>query len=183
VFSSDNGFHTGQRRMLPGKQTAYDTDIRVPLIVAGPGVPAGRTVDTVTSSIDLAPTFEQIAGAHSPFAHDGSSMLDQWHGRPASSGWPPGVLVEHRFTTLPGDPDRQGTRTGNSPDYEAVRTADYLYVEYATGDREYYDLRTDPDELDNIADELPPRRLAQLHLYLRGLATCRGAGCRRAGAG
>ena len=43
VFSSDNGFHMGEHRLLPGKQTAYDTDIRVPLVVTGPGVPAGKT--------------------------------------------------------------------------------------------------------------------------------------------
>src|SRR5207253_11219533 len=41
VFSSDNGFHLGEYRLSSGKQTAFDTDIRVPLIVSGPGVPAG----------------------------------------------------------------------------------------------------------------------------------------------
>ena len=42
VFSSDNGLHTGEYRLMPGKLTAFDTDIRVPLVVTGPGVPAGR---------------------------------------------------------------------------------------------------------------------------------------------
>ena len=42
VFSSDNGFHLGQFRMPAGKETPYDTDIRVPLVVRGPGVPARR---------------------------------------------------------------------------------------------------------------------------------------------
>jgi arylsulfatase A-like enzyme len=41
IFSSDNGFHLGQRRLMEGKQGAWDHDIRVPLLVAGPGVPAG----------------------------------------------------------------------------------------------------------------------------------------------
>ena len=40
VFSSDNGFHMGQRRLLQGKQTYWDHDVRVPLVVVGPGVPA-----------------------------------------------------------------------------------------------------------------------------------------------
>ena len=44
VFSSDNGYHMGERRLLSGKQTAWDHDVRVPLVVAGPGVPAGATV-------------------------------------------------------------------------------------------------------------------------------------------
>ena len=39
IFSSDNGYHMGEYRLLPGKQTAFDTDIHVPLIVTGPGVP------------------------------------------------------------------------------------------------------------------------------------------------
>ena len=38
VFSSDNGLHTGQYRLMPGKLTAFDTDIHVPLVVVGPGV-------------------------------------------------------------------------------------------------------------------------------------------------
>ena len=50
VFSSDNGFHLGQHRLTPGKLTAYDPDVRVPLIVTGPGVPAGRTVDAMTET-------------------------------------------------------------------------------------------------------------------------------------
>ena len=40
--------------------------------------------------------------------------------------------------------------SGNPPTYEAIRTADFLYVEYATGEREYYDLQSDPLELNNI---------------------------------
>ena len=62
VFSSDNGYHMGQHRLLPGKETAFDTDIRVPLIIAGPGVPQGRIVSKVVQNIDLYPTFVQLSG-------------------------------------------------------------------------------------------------------------------------
>ena len=47
-FSSDNGYHMGEHRLHPGKQTAFDTDIRVPLIVTGPGVPAGKKLSEIT---------------------------------------------------------------------------------------------------------------------------------------
>ena len=43
VFSSDNGLHTGEYRLMPGKLTAFDTDIHVPLVVTGPGRPAGTS--------------------------------------------------------------------------------------------------------------------------------------------
>ena len=55
VFSSDNGFHLGQFHMPAGKETPYDTDIHVPLVVRGPGVPAAGTVDAMVGNIDLAP--------------------------------------------------------------------------------------------------------------------------------
>ena len=49
-FSSDNGYHMGEYRLNPGKMTAFDTDIRVPLVVAGPGVPAGKASDAAAST-------------------------------------------------------------------------------------------------------------------------------------
>ena len=61
VLTSDNGFHLGQQGMGRGKGTPYDTDVRVPLLVTGPGVVPGKRQE-VTSNIDLAPTFEELAG-------------------------------------------------------------------------------------------------------------------------
>jgi N-acetylglucosamine-6-sulfatase len=42
VLSSDNGYHMGEHRPMPGKMTAYDTDIQVPLIITGLNVPRSR---------------------------------------------------------------------------------------------------------------------------------------------
>lgn len=184
VFSSDNGFHMGDYGLMPGKQTAFDTDIRVPLVVAGPGVRHGSRIDSLASSIDLAPTFLQIAGARPVAEPDGVSLLSLLHGAPAPSNWQRAVLVEHHGPVLnASDPDVQPTTSGDPPDYEAMRTRDALYVEYATGEREYYDLRKDPYEVDNIAGSLSPAQLAVLHATLRGLAQCRGAtDCQRAAA-
>ena len=63
VFSSDNGYHMGEYRLLAGKQTAFDTDVHVPLIVSGPGIAADANSDRLASNIDLAATFEAIGGA------------------------------------------------------------------------------------------------------------------------
>jgi N-acetylglucosamine-6-sulfatase len=181
VFSSDNGFHMGEHRLRPGKQTAFDTDIRVPLVVTGPGVPAGRTTTAMTSSIDLAPTFESLGGARSTAVRDGVSLGGLLHGRTAPRNRQEAVLVEHHGpVTSPDDPDKQPERAGRPPSYEAVRTPIDVYVEYRTGEREYYNLTTDTDELHNVVATASPTRIALLRRTLHALETCRGAGCRAA---
>src|ERR1700748_1524905 len=153
VFSSDNGFHMGEYTLSSGKQTAFETDIRVPLIVSGPGVPARRGARQLTSSIDLAPTFETLAGLPVPAGVDGHSLAGLWHGQDPV-GWRPAILIEHHGPDYsPDDPDRQTSKPGDPPTYEAVRTPTALYVRYAGGAQEYYDTATDPDELDHLADE------------------------------
>ncbi|MBS1869208.1 MAG: sulfatase [Actinobacteria bacterium] len=180
-FSSDNGFHLGQHRLTPGKLTAYDPDVRVPLVVAGPGVPAGRTVDAMTENTDLCPTFAELAGAPAPPRADGRSLVPLLHGdatarAAAAAGWRDAVLVEHHGNVGgAGDPDAPPAGSGNPPSYEALRSKDELYVEYADGERELYDLASDPFELRNLADQVPPERLARLSAQLAGMASCHGA--------
>jgi len=64
--------------------------------------------------------------------------------------------------------------------YSGVRTSHYAYVEWATGERELYDLRTDPGELDNIAARAPVGLLQALHARLESMRTCRADTCRSA---
>ena len=45
---------------MPGKMTAFDTDIRVPLVIAGPGISAGITTPEIAENIDLYPTFLEL---------------------------------------------------------------------------------------------------------------------------
>lgn len=177
VFTSDNGFHLGQHRMTAGKLTAYDADVRVPLIVAGPGVPAGATVDALAENVDLCPTFVELAGAAPPGEVDGRSLVPLLRGERVA-GWRQAALIEHRGAPLErSDPDFGGRGSPNPPTYHALRTRDGLYVEYETGEREYYDHRSDPHELDNVADALPLARRLQLSATLARLRACRGAGC------
>ena len=159
VFSSDNGYHMGEYRLLPGKQTAFDTDIHVPLIVSGPGVPAARTATQLASNIDLAPTLETLAGLPVASTVDGHSLAGLWHGQ-SPAGWRQAILVEHHGPDdTPGDPDGQNQQHADPPSYEAVRTASALYVKYAHGQQEYYDTATDPYELDNLAAKGIPAAL------------------------
>jgi N-acetylglucosamine-6-sulfatase len=189
VFSSDNGYHLGQHRLTPGKLTAYDTDVRVPLIVTGPGVAAGRTVDAMTENTDLCPTFAELAGAPAPPGADGHSLVPLLIGDPAGSAdpasadWRDAVLIEHHGNVSgANDPDLPPAGSGNPSSYEALRSRDALYVEYADGERELYDLASDPFQLRNLAQEAPPERLARLSGALATMASCHGpAQCWAAG--
>jgi arylsulfatase A-like enzyme len=177
VFASDNGFHMGERRLLDGKQSAFDHDVRVPLIVAGPGVPAGTRVGQIASNIDLRPTFQELGGALIGPSVEGRSLVGFLRGQ-APASWREKILIEHRHSNqLPGDPDRQGPGQGKPPSYHALRFADALYVEYENPRLapEYYDLVVDPDERDNIYATLTPERRAELSIQLQRLRACEGA--------
>jgi len=182
VFSSDNGFHLGQHRLLGGKQTAFDHDIRVPLVVVGPGVRRGRESSQLAQNTDLAPTFEQLAGVRVPSRVDGRSLVDLLHGRQGRD-WRRAALIEHHGPNMsPSDPDFQVKKSANPTTYEAIRTTNGTYVEYATGEREYYDLLRDPYELRNTFTSLPADARARLHASVAALSGCAGSSeCRRAG--
>jgi arylsulfatase A-like enzyme len=182
VFSSDNGYHMGEHRLMPGKMTAYDTDIQVPLIVTGPGVPAGATVQAFAENVDLCPTFAELGGAQAPANVDGRSLAALLHGG-AVENWRSAALIEHHGPVRDRvDPDLPGARSGNPPSYEAIRTASDLYVEYANGEREYHDLAGDPNELRNTYSSLPAARKSSLGATVAALAHCQGAAaCAAAG--
>ena len=74
MFTSDNGYHLGQHRFLDGKFQVYEEDIRVPLIIRGPGVQAGATVEQMAVNIDLAPTMARWGRATPDRVMDGQSL-------------------------------------------------------------------------------------------------------------
>jgi N-acetylglucosamine-6-sulfatase len=175
VFSSDNGYHLGQHRLQPGKQTPYDSDIRVPLIVRGPGVARG-SVAAMTMNVDIAPTFAELAGAQTPDFVDGQSLVPLLRGT-TPAHWRDSVLVEHEGPpALPGDPDYQPD--ANPTSYVALRTATRLFVHYRNGEYELYDYSTDPNELVNLAASPDPSTLAPYKRALDALRACKAASCR-----
>jgi N-acetylglucosamine-6-sulfatase len=180
VFSSDNGYHMGDHRLMSGKMTAFETDIRVPLVVAGPHVVPRHKVARVTENVDLCPTFEQLGHAHVPPTVDGASLVPLLRGQSAPS-WRNAALVEHHgpdFGTAAG-PDAAQPGSGNPSTYEELRLPHSTYVEYANGEREYYELDSDPYELTNTYSALSPERVDNLHSLLLGLENCHsGATCR-----
>ena len=201
-FTSDNGYHLGEHRLLPGKQTPYEEDLRVPLLVRGPGVPRGVTLPHLVGNVDFAPTFLELAGLPGRDDFDGHSMAPLLHAAPPSPEmWRQAYLLEHveesprrhsgenpartHLGTLePPDPQTRVFRSHwtlpSIPSFKGLRLLDTVYVEYDTGERELYDLRVDPWELTNIASSASPDVLAKLSSWLAVMRTCAGAGCRLA---
>ncbi|WP_433229380.1 sulfatase family protein [Actinomadura formosensis] len=181
IFGSDNGFHLGEHRLAGGKMTPYTSDIRVPFVFTGPGIPAGGRADAITQNTDLAPTFLDMAGLRVPGSADGRSLVPFLRGD-TPDDWRQTALIEHvKPPFSAADPDRQDSLPGSPATYNALRTTDMLYVEYADGEREYYDLTRDPHNLDNLAGTLPEERRRRLSALLYALTHCSGANCASAG--
>jgi arylsulfatase A-like enzyme len=210
VFTSDNGFHLGNHRMPAGKQTAYEEDIHLPLIVRGPGVAAGKVIDAITGNIDLAPTFAAMAGVTPANFVDGRSFL------PALLGAAPptkrnAYLVEHfnvataptaatpaaetqepddidqlpegefgdlEAATLPAPANPTAARVKGIPEFHGIRGSGFVYIEYVTGESEFYNIAEDPYELHNLVSKLDPGTKKVLSERVKGLVTCKADSCR-----
>lgn len=147
MFSSDNGGATKFTCNAPlreGKGWLYEGGIRVPLIVCWPGkVRAGTTSDEAVSSIDLLPTFLQLAGCRDLPDLDGLSLLP--------------VLTQGAHLSRPA-------LYWHFPHYHnctpcgAIRKGDLKLIEYfEDGRTELYDLGRDPGEQKNLAAAQPEK--------------------------
>jgi N-acetylglucosamine-6-sulfatase len=96
IVTSDNGFHLLDHRLPQGKDTPYETDIRVPLLVRGPGIPRGVHRSELVLNSDIAPTIAELAGAPIPDFVDGRSMAKLLRGS-ETKPWREGFLVMRRL--------------------------------------------------------------------------------------
>ena len=149
----------GEHRIPQGKIVLYEPSIRVPLIIRGPGLPAGQHRSQFVANIDLAPTIVQAAGAQPGRVMDGRSLLPFAKDKLLQSGRD--ILLE-------------------TPTYAGVRSPNWLYAEYTTGEKELYQLARDPYELNsqhiNPAFDAMKTNLAN---RLARLRQCKGSVCRR----
>ena len=159
IFTSDNGYHLGEHRMRQGKAQVYEEDIRVPLMVRGPGVREGVALDQLALNIDFAPTIAELARATPGRAMDGRSLVPLLvSDTPPANNWRKDFLVEIYRT--PGQLGQPGF---------ALRTRHEMYVEFADGFRELYDLREDPYQLNNIFNSADKGHIKQLSARLAEL--------------
>jgi arylsulfatase A-like enzyme len=170
VFVSDHGFHLGHHRFRQGKSTPYEPAIRIPLMMRGPRIPVGRSLDHLVTTVDLPATLIELAGVTAPGHVDGRSLVPLLgETPPPAASWRTEVLIER----LPAPADDEGI-----PAWWGLRTLDAMYAEYETGEVEYYDLRSDPDQLESLHDRLDPALLDDLHVRLEEWLSCAGASCR-----
>ena len=169
AFTSDNGYLQGQHRVVHGKVLPYGDSARVPLLIRGPGLERGARSDAVVANVDIAPTFLELAGAKPLRETDGVSLVP---------------LLEGKRTDTGRDLVLENLEGGNEkfPTYAAIRTHSWLYVDYDDSSQgaELYDLRSDPDDLTNLASERRyARDRARLAKRLAALRDCAGAECRQ----
>jgi N-acetylglucosamine-6-sulfatase len=179
-LTSDNGYFQGEHRFDTGKFLPYETADHMPMLVRGPGIPAGQRSGALTANVDLAPTLLQISGGHPTRSLDGLSLLP--FAREPSFQTRRAVLLED-FTKAPS---QNAGRSFGSPSsrvphaYTGIRVGAYKFIQYASGERELYNINRDPHELRSLAADRRYRRVvAWLNGRLKRLAGCRGEPCRR----
>ena len=160
IYLSDNGFFFGQHRLRIGKGFVYEPALNVPFVMRVPrpyrnsAVP--RRLDSVVSNQDLAPTLLDYVNGYGGSADSCMSpgdcrRMDGRTLRPLLRG--AGQSLRRRGVLVEIDSRRNAKRNDPECDcaYHAIRTSRYVYSELASGERELYDLRTDPHELSNKA--------------------------------
>jgi len=152
VFAGDNGLALG-RHGLMGKQNLYDHSVHVPLIFAGPGIPAGRQTDASAYLLDIYPTLCDLVGLPTPQSVDGHSMA----------------------------PALQSAALGRETLYFAYRDVQravlgerYKLIEYCVGGvrhTQLFDMQVDPLEMHNLA--ALPEYASQIDTMRQKMQECR----------
>jgi arylsulfatase A-like enzyme len=133
IFSGDNGLSLGDHGLF-GKQNLYEFGgMHVPLVIAGPGIIKGKS-DALVYLMDLFPTVAEFAGATIPFGVEGKSIVPILTGKKTK--------VRDLLYTAYRDCQR------------SIRDNRWKLIRYPLVDRtQLFDLKTDPHELNNLAEE------------------------------
>lgn len=133
IFASDHGEMLGDHGLYT-KSVAYEASLRVPLLIAGPGIPSGRTSDALVELIDVNPTICEFARLPSQENIDARSLVPVLNGGTDS----------HRDDTL-----------SMLDHFRCLRTATHKLILNVNDCIELYDLEQDPEESNNIAEANP----------------------------
>ncbi|XP_065835634.1 N-acetylglucosamine-6-sulfatase-like [Oscarella lobularis] len=194
-YNSDHGYHLGQFNQQGEKRQPYDEDIRVPLIVRGPGVSKNATTDMIALNIDLLPTFLDLAGAAIPEDVDGQSLKNVLMNEQKADEWRSDFLVEYFGEGTPCmvqmDPQVfrhdcknntfvaiRSLETGNNTLYAEFFPTDDAPVDLSTSNfQEFYDIDKDLWQTKNSVKELDPKIQAMMKDRLKKFIACSGKSC------
>jgi arylsulfatase A-like enzyme len=155
VFTSDHGFHMGEKNLLC-KKTVWEESTRVPLVIRAPGVTeSGGTCRHPVSLVDLYPTLVDLCGLpEQPNADGNGYALDGYSLRPFLDD-PDAKSWEGPAAALSciegGDPVETGVIAKPKRQHFAVRGPRFRYALWNTGEEELYDHNNDPHEWRNLA--------------------------------
>ena len=140
IYMGDNGFMFGEHGLID-KRVAYETSMRVPMLVQCPSLIKGGTVlDEMIANIDVGPTVMEAMGLKKPDHMDGESFLPLAEGK--SIPWRDEFLYVYYW-------EKNFPQT---PTSFAIRTSRYKYITYygLWDADEFYDLQADPEESRNL---------------------------------
>lgn len=132
VVWGDHGWHLGEKG-ITGKNTLWDRGTKVPLIFAGPGVTAGQRCSQPAELLDLYPTLIELAGLAPRSDLEGLSLVPQLQDAAV--------------------PRERHAITSHNQGNHGIRSEHWRYIRYADGSEELYDMRKDPNEWINLADD------------------------------
>ena len=148
MLTSDNGFQMGHHN-LQNKTDPYHRTTNVPLFVRGPGVPANRNASHLLAHIDICPTILDIAGAPIPSSVEAKSFFPVMRNPQnfSETQWQDGIMIENWAKKSNYGSKVLGT-------YVAYRRHHEIFVSWANGLYEYYNLEDDPYQLNNSFQDL-----------------------------
>jgi len=150
IFSSDHGENNMEHRQFY-KMNMYESSVRVPLVIAGPGVKQGAVVDNIASLIDIYPTLTEMANAKCPDGLDGESLMPLLNGKTNKSrNW--------AFAAFTG--------SSSNTSMFMLRKGRWKYIAYPGYEPQLFNLVDDPDEITNLC-RAKPNIVIQLDAELR----------------
>lgn len=146
IITSDHGTHIGEHGLTEHGNSLYHPLLHVPLVMRGPGIPAGVRVPRAVSLRDLAETVRQVAGLAGEAPFPGTSLAQFWSGKERGTPSPLLAQVTRGINTPPEEPATLGTMN-------TIVAGGHHYILGGRGKEELFDLATDRDELHNLAGD------------------------------
>jgi len=145
IYMGDNGFIWGEHGLID-KRNFYEASVRVPMLAYCPEIiKPGTVIDAMVQNIDIAPTVMDACGLEKAPQMHGDSFLPMLRGEDVPEDWRQRIFYEYYWEyDYPQTPTTFG-----------VRTDDYKYIHYhgIWDTNEFYDIKNDPNELNNLIDE------------------------------